>query len=578
MISFVLISENKREEQILKMAFEQQGVKILLAKPTYSNYVLILQCLPDLMMIEMPRVCTEHLDFTKRVRQYKRTRNLPILAYGDTVTDMVKRGMTKQGVTLYTNRPLKFTALLQTIERLLKPLNKKIEIKKAEISDKERDLNLILNSDAPASQKIEAMIRHVAGLLAFPFTVAKVLQITQDEKSGAGHLAHAIAADPAMSTHLLKVANSVFFASSNRRINSIQDSIVRIGFMETKKIVMSMTVMKLFDTQNKNLGFDRIDFWYHSLSAGLIAERVAKAMGDVNIEEAFLAGLIHDLGIMILDEHFPTIFSKVLEENSRKCGNFAETQLEMLKVNHNDMIGGLFPNWKIPQNITDAILLHETIMFSDGNFDTQGKKISICVEIANILSKSLHIGRECDEFIRPLPNWLFKEAKMPHGIHGEFVDQLTHNVEVFRNFLGLEKREYVSQTGIDKSESINIGIANTEMSVFVPPYLYLKKDGFKIENVNTYGSLSEYDKKFHLIVAWVGKNTAVDNLKALGKIVKFDDAPEEELSMDIKFVPVLVIGPEDYPASELPSRFTFMKNTFDLRFFDLTISELLSKK
>ena len=212
MITLIMMIQNQREEQILKTAFEQRGVKVILAKPTYQNYVLILQYIPDIVFMELPHICTEHLAFAKRLRAFKRTKTIPIAGYGEEIDEMVKRGISQHGFTVYIERPLKFSSLLQVFGRLLKAHGKSFDAPPV-ISDKEKDLDLIMNSDALPMQKIEAMTRHVASLMAFPFTVAKVLQITQNERSGAQNLAHAIVSDPSISAHILKVANSVFFAS-----------------------------------------------------------------------------------------------------------------------------------------------------------------------------------------------------------------------------------------------------------------------------------------------------------------------------------------------------------------------------
>ena len=571
----VLLSQNSREEQILKMALEQRGIKIFISKPTYQSYVTMAQFAPDLILIDIPHISTEQVEFTSRVRKYKRTRLIPIVGYGEKIPDMLKRGIFKQGVTLYIERPLKFKNLIIQLERLLKTTNKQIDAIPP-VSDKERDIDLILNSDISASQKIEAMKRHVSGLLAFPFTIAKVLQITQDDKSSAGHLAHAISTDPAMSTHLLKVANSVFFASSNRRINSIQDSIVRIGFTETKKIIMSMTVMKLFDSKNKNLGFDRIDFWYHSLAVGLISERIARFMGDVNLEEAFLAGLLHDLGIIILDEFLPSVFSKILEANAQNSALFPETMMSLLKVNHNDLIAVLFPAWKIPQNITDAVTLQENVEQFNGTIDTAGKKIALCVAIANIVAKSLHIGRECDEFIKPLPNWILETACLPYGIRPDFIDHITHNVEVFRCFLGLEKRDYTSQSNLDKSDISKIAITNLSGSVLVTPALYFTAEKIPFEFINNNDSLSRYDKKFNLIIVIADDNTTAEIVNAFGKIIKPLNSGEE-ISLNVQFTPVMVIGPENFVLGEQSPHISLINNRFDLRLFDLKLEEIFNR-
>jgi HD-like signal output (HDOD) protein len=455
----------------------------------------------------------------------------------------------------------------------LKPINKNIDIT-SHIADKNADTDLILNPEIPGAQKIEAISRHISTLFAFPFTIAKVLQITQDDKSGAGHLAHAIVADPSMTTHLLKVANSVFFASLNRKLNSIQDSIVRIGFMETKKIIMSMTVMKLFDTHNKNLGFDRIDFWYHSLAVGLISEKIARYMGDINIEEAFLAGLMHDLGIIFLDDFFPDIFSKILESTAKNCAHFAQTMKSSLQITHNDLIAALFPTWKVPQNITDAITQQENIEQFENSVDTSGKKIALCVAIANIVAKLLHIGRECDEFIKPIPDWALKQARLPHGIQGEFTKQIFQNVEVFRNFLGLEKREYLSPTAIENPETIRIAVAKLTDIIFISPLLYLTNNHISFEMINIEVPISTHDSRFNLILAIIGEDTSAEMVNSLVKVLKSQESADNPI-LQPQYVPVLAIGPENYQTDNLSAKISYIKNQFDIRLFDLKLEELI---
>ena len=570
MISLILIIGNEREEQILKLAFEQKGIKVTSSKPNYQNYILASQFKPDIILMELPHLCQDQLDFAARIRSYKRTHSVPIIGYGNKTDDGFKRGIYDHGVTIYLERPLKYTLLLKHIEQLLRPFNKAIDAPK-ETTSKEKDLELILNSDAVGSQKIDAMIRHVSTLMAFPFTIAKVLQITQNQKTGANDLAHAISADPSISTHLLKVSNSVFFASSNRRINSLKDAIVRIGFLETKKIVMSMSVMNLFDKENKNLGFDRIDFWYHSLAAGLISEQVARHMGGVNIEEAFLAGLLHDLGIIILDEFLSPVFEHILVETSKTGGHFISCEDEMIGINHNDLISGLFPIWKIPQEITDAITLQEKID-SIKDFDTPGKSLALCVAIGNLLAKTFRIGRECDEYIKPIDNWVFLKARMNTGLPKDFEDYINNNLEVFRNFLGLEKREYDINSCIENTSEVKIAFVNPSKDLFVAPFHYLKYEGFPTQFITPEGgSLTANDGKYDLIIIWKPAEMNAEKIVELSRIIKIQKQTSSD-NEEPQFTPLLIMAPEIH--NDVPETVSLMPDRFDLRQLDNNLDRI----
>jgi HD-like signal output (HDOD) protein/CheY-like chemotaxis protein len=575
-ISLILMIQNEREQQVLKMALEQRGIKVLLSKPNYQNYILALQYLPDLILIEFKRLCSDETHFTRLIRKHRRTRTIPIIGYGDRMDEMIRRGILKAGISAYVDRPLKFSLLSALIDQLLKQANKKIETSTV-VSDKEKDIELILNSQAMPMAKIEAMTRHVSSLMALPFTVAKVLRITQDETTGATDLSHAIQSDPAIATHLLKLSNSVFFASANRRIHSIKDAIVRIGFMETKKIVMSMTVMTLFDQHNRNLGFDRVDFWYHSLSTGIIAEKIARFMGSVSTEEAFLAGLLHDLGVIITDEFFPSVFQAVLEQTAKQADDFIDRQTAMLGFNYLDVIEGLFPKWKIPEEITEGITFHNRIGELKGTLDTNGKKLALCVGIGNILSKTLHLGRGCDEYVRPIEDWMLKEAHLGTGFTPQFVEDVYSNIDLFRRFLQLDEREFPREfNGIDDPSQLRIGLVNAAQNICVLPRLYLEKQGITIEMIQASAATSPYDNKFNLVLVWGGDHIDAADIEPYSHIVKYY-GPTLKGNQRVEFAPILVFASDQAPISaSCPEGVSVMSNTLDLRVIDLSIADVIA--
>ncbi len=564
MVSILLIAQNEREQQILKLALEQRAVKVILCRPTYQHYMLLLQYSPDLVIMEFPRLCTEQIHFASLMQKNKRTRKINLIGYGDPVDDMTRRGLSRDGVKYYLERPLKFSMMLSHIEQIIKGNNKTL-VCETVMSDKEKDLELILGGSAAPSEKIEAMIRHVSALLAFPFTVARVLRLTQDAKSGAGDLAKAITADPAITAHMLKVSNSVFFASSSRRISSVKDAIVRIGFQETKKIVMSMSVINLFDKRKESAGFNRTDFWNHSLAVGIIAERIARHMGSLNTEEAFLGGLLHDLGIMILDEFLPGVFDKSLECTVKQAGHFPDCQMKELGVNHLDLLGGLFPLWKIPDEITEAVTFQfKVLSYEEGDLRTPGLKLALCIGLANIISKSLQIGRECDEFVFPVSNELMMAAGLSTGVSKTFIEGVTNSIDIFRRFLHLDSENQERQD----SPEINISVAviNVAGDLYIPLDAYLKKEGYRLEVYQLEPNSAELTEKFNLLIVWFSSLISVN----FEKLTLMRDSANRS-------TPVMMVGPEA-ELKNVPPEYSCLPSSCDLRQLTLLTSEVASGK
>ncbi len=572
MFGVMLIVSNDRERQILKLAFEQRKINILVSQPTYANFIKILQYMPDLVVMEMPNICNDEARFATLIRKYKKTKAIPILGYGDPRPEGVRRGFAQKGVRSYFVRPLKFSAMMAEIETIAKHKNKNLESRIGD-SDRAADTEQILHPDTLPQKKIELMMKHISNLLAFPFTVAKVLQLTQDEKSGAGDLSRAIEADPVISASILKVSNTVFFASLNRKINSIKDAIVRIGFRETKRIVTSMAVMQLFDDEQKNLGFDRREFWHHSLACGVICEKIARRMGDVSPEEAFLAGLLHDFGIILLDEFFPDIFAKVLEKTSDRGSLFIDEETALLGIHHNDLVVELFGKWKFPESIVEGVPgQYKTEQFK-GNTDTAGKRLAICVALSDALAKSLQLGRECDHFVRPIENWTFQTVKMPTGFSSSFLDSIHNEVAMFRKFLRIEDtgRER-GRTAADIKQKICF--ANHAKDLFVPPLLYLQKEGFTIDQLNPPERSACEDGAYELSLVWAGRETPPEIVREFGQVIRPSSGAA---AGQPEFAPVVAIVPAETGfEQDAYGQVTLLNHGFDLRTLESRIVQTLT--
>ncbi|MBD3422600.1 MAG: HDOD domain-containing protein [Chitinivibrionales bacterium] len=567
MISLALSTTNQRERQILNLAFEQRHVKVFSFEPTYAHYIKMLQYLPDIVFIELPHVCADQIHFISLLKKHKKLKRTEIVGYGNKLDTATSKGLKQVGITNYFDRPLKFTVVMVCVAKYLKSINKELAAAE-EKSDKFADEKLLLAENTLPTKKIEIMVRHVSQMLAFPFTVAKVLKLTRDETSGAGDLAKVIEADPVISTNILKVSNTVFFASASRRISSIKDAIVRIGFNETKRIVMSMSVMELFDNgENRNFGFDRIDFWYHCLATGIVSEKLAKRMG-LTTDDAFLAGLLHDFGIILLDEFFPQLFSKILDATASEGAQFIDKEAAILKVHHNDLVQELFTHWKMPQPVTDAVVHQYSYAAFEPPLEDMGKKLALCVGVGNVLAKAAYLGRECDQFVRPVPNHIFSTVKLAAGFTPSFMEEVYNDIAMYRQFLKLEEREFpVTYEGLDNPEEMKVCIVNSAQDIFVAPQLYLAKAHLPVELIRDQVDSENLHGKYTIIILWADSALDAELVQKLARIKAVDGD---------KHTPLLVClrDNQQLPKSESMSGISCMDQNCDIRKFDRNVSSI----
>lgn len=574
MVGIMLMTTNEREGQILTMAFNQLSVKTTQSDPSYANYVKVLQYQPDVIVMEIPRMHQEQTHFSTLIRKNKKTKKIPIIGYGDKLDEGQKRYISKSGINNYLERPLKFSLLLGITQKYLKILNKSLATGQGDkTSEKEEDIKLILDTNTLPTKKIELMVKHISGLMAFPFTVAKVLRLAESSKSGARDLSKVIEADPVISTSILKVSNTVFFASMNRRISTIKDAIVRIGFRETKRIVMTMSVMDLFEKKEKTFGFNRMDFWLHSLATALISERIAKRMGDVNTDEAFLTGLLHDFGILLLSEFFPTIFDKILEETTNNGSRFIDNEKKLLQITRNDIIKELFVSWKIPENIIEAIVNYYAIYTEKKKPDTPDEKIALTTYMGNIIAKAFCCGGVCDEYITPLHNTFFEAAKMPNGLGKDFYENLMRDLDMYKKFLNIQDDR--EDLGKEKKE---IGIFSPSRDVFVLPEAYFKAQGHAATRIPKSASYREYDQKFDIICIWSGTKTTIESIKPLTSIIQRTNEQIDAIK-EPPLTPLLALVHKDTPlAAHTHDLLSLMYNECDLRQLDENLFQVLDGK
>lgn len=217
----------------------------------------------------------------------------------------------------------------------------------------------------------------------------KVIKLCSDPKSSVTHIVKPVETDPATAAIILKRANSVAFAS-RERITSLKQAISRIGFKETRNIATTVSVFELFDKDEHTSGFNKIEFWGHSLASGIIAEALAKVLKFDSKEDAFLAGLLHDIGKMVFDDFLPDEYQKAVDKAFLDNIVLQEAEREVFEMDHTYMGSEISRKWKLPVEISNSIA--DTHNY-DRIVETSKKpKLAGLSLISSVIAKALNIG------------------------------------------------------------------------------------------------------------------------------------------------------------------------------------------
>ncbi len=201
-------------------------------------------------------------------------------------------------------------------------------------------------------------IRHrltIARLPAMPQILLKMIEQCQTESIGMTALAELVAKDPGMASKILGVANSSSYHRSGRKCG-LEQSLITLGADMIKTIVISESVFQVFSNFSHANSIDLRMFWKHSLSAAVMARAIAEKMGYAQTEEAYLAGLLHDVGRLALLATAPKEYARsfLAADDEELC----TTEQLTLNITHQEAGAWLITRWNLDSFLSDSVLYH----------------------------------------------------------------------------------------------------------------------------------------------------------------------------------------------------------------------------
>lgn len=207
---------------------------------------------------------------------------------------------------------------------------------------------------------IERMVEEVRDLpMSMSETLPAVIEACDNADTSVNDLTSLISADQSLVAMLLKLANSAYYGYA-RRIETLPEAIVLLGFSTIKSLAITATTMNLLFQSDDELSSVRHEIWSHSLGVGVAARALARKRGNIHPEKAFVAGLLHDLGMIILSVYRKQDFQRVLATADRDGLTYEEAELQVLGFSHADLGAQVAEAWSFPATHCEAIRCHHT--------------------------------------------------------------------------------------------------------------------------------------------------------------------------------------------------------------------------
>ncbi|MBN4072378.1 HDOD domain-containing protein [bacterium AH-315-F03] len=243
-----------------------------------------------------------------------------------------------------------------------------------------------VHEQSPIDSKVRQVVENIRNLPTPSLVFSQIQKVIHSETASAKDVARILSEDPSMSAKVLKMTNSAFYGLS-REIDSVQQAVMVIGFEAVKNLVLSASVLAMFKGNDIDRDFQE-RYWRHSLATAfgsrMVAKRV-KSRGPLDAEACFSAGLLHDIGKLVmacfLQKEHAAVQERMVQDSE---AIESEVELEILGYSHAKLGAALAENWGLSSGLIDAISYHD-----DPQSSPLEPSLSYAVNIGNYISKRL---------------------------------------------------------------------------------------------------------------------------------------------------------------------------------------------
>ena len=231
-------------------------------------------------------------------------------------------------------------------------------------------------------------------LPSLPSVVAELLVSISNDDADVDQIARQIAKDQGLTARVLRVANSSFYGLQ-KKVGTINDAVVVLGFRAVRSMVLAVSMSGAFRAENCT-GFATLAYLRHGVATALTARNLAPLVGQ-NPENAFTAGLLHDIGQLVLAANFPVQYAAALAYRRKHDCPLIVAERDILGLDHT-VVGGLLADaWNFPEVLRCAVLEHHHPASAEAS------SLADLIHLADITAHALGLANSPEELV-PVPD------------------------------------------------------------------------------------------------------------------------------------------------------------------------------
>lgn len=237
---------------------------------------------------------------------------------------------------------------------------------------------------------LEYIVNKVDDMKALPEIINKLIALTDDPDSTVQDMEKVILQDQVLTTKILRLANSAYYGYA-RKISTVSQATILLGFQAIKGIALASTVRTYLMDELRGYSLDKNELWSQSQTCAIISRFIAKSIKYSNPEEAYIAGLLRDIGKTVLNQHMEKEYMEVLSKMEENNISFLDAEKEVLGFGHTEIGEKIAEKWDFPKDLVEAICYHHTPELANIN----PLLVSI-VHVADAITMMMGIGLGLD--------------------------------------------------------------------------------------------------------------------------------------------------------------------------------------
>jgi putative nucleotidyltransferase with HDIG domain len=293
------------------------------------------------------------------------------------------------------------------------------------------------------SKKVELILQQLGNLPTLPAVATRLLQLTVQSTTHADEVIQLIESDPSLASKIITLTTQMTKNTNRQVVTSVSKAVILLGFETVRNAVLSI---KVFETlgqsgDEESKGFDRTEFWKHCLAVACAAKKIIPALDKkIDPEEAFLCGLLHDLGKVALDSCLPKSISRVVQIAQSTLTNIAEVEQRILGIDHATAGKRLAQKWGLPQSVVESIWLHHQHLSALPE-SIKYRSVVRAVHLADVLAREQRVGFSGNPVFNESSVSLAQELGCPQELIEGIARELRQEVADRVVILGLDELE-----------------------------------------------------------------------------------------------------------------------------------------